>query len=231
MKKNFNKIIILIVIGIILGVVISVLKNNKKVDLFTFELIGDEYTLVNIDKKSAKNGTIIIPGEYNGKLVTSISKINDYDINIEELYLPKTIESISENVFEKVSINYFYYDGTIKDWCDISFKNNYSNPVYRSGTILFKESNSDSYRMIYEINIPLDVLEINDYQFFGFERQVFFVNIHRHVEYISENAFSENNKLEINNESNVYINDNKAKYYNTSDKKQGEYIVYKDLFR
>lgn len=48
---------------------------------------------------------------------------------LEKLTLPNTIERINENAFYYNTINELTFNGTIKEWCNIVFENNYSHPL------------------------------------------------------------------------------------------------------
>ena len=77
--------------------------------------------------------------------VTTIGDSAFYDCtNLESINIPGSLTSIGYNAFSSHSIfsislsklktvNYF---GTIKDWCNISFANQTSNPVFSSGKLL-----------------------------------------------------------------------------------------------
>jgi len=65
------------------------------------------------------------------------------------------------------SLTNVYYNGTIEDWCNISFSSSSSNPMcYASHFYMLDENNE--YKEVTEIVIPETVTKIGDYKFYGF---------------------------------------------------------------
>lgn len=86
--------------------------------------------------------------------------------------IPNTVTKIEENAFidcaDQSGIQ-VKYAGTIAEWCNIDFENEYSNPFFRrdsSSFCLLDENNN--YIGVNEITIPNTVTEIKKYAFAGF---------------------------------------------------------------
>ena len=88
---------------------------------------------------------------------------------VNKIVLPSTIVSIGEDAFD-IAIEYLYYDGTIEDWCNITFSNYLSNPTGYEGFYILNSNgnisyNGKKYSQFTDIEIPNTITKIGDYQF------------------------------------------------------------------
>ena len=154
---------------------------------------GLEYTLNNDNNSYSVTGIgtcqdteLIIPSIYNGLPVISIgSKAFSKCTNLESITIPNSVTSIGENFYEGSSIT-MYYNGTIEDWCKISFSTPSANPMYHSQYFYMLDDNN-KYNILTEIEIPDTITSIGDYQFyFSYVEKVIIPNS---VTSIGEEAF------------------------------------------
>ena len=133
-----------------------------------------------------ENGTI----EHNGKnyrvlteleIPSTITSIGKYQFSgffqLESITIPDSVTSIGYRAFYNCSsLTNVYYNGTIKDWCNITFSDSSSNPMSyatnfyildENGTI---ENNGKNYKLLTELEIPATVKLIGNYQFYGFNQ-------------------------------------------------------------
>ena len=101
--------------------------------------------------------------------VTSIGSSAFYEctslINIE---IPNSVTSIGSSAFyECTSLTNVYYNGTIEEWCNITFISSYSNPMYYAENFYMLDENNEWYEVT-EIVIP-DTITSIDNQFYGFD--------------------------------------------------------------
>ena len=99
---------------------------------------------------------------------------NGVDNNINSIILPKTITSIGENAFYYcVNLRNVYYEGAVNDWCNISFANEYSNPMQGAAYDYYygySNEGSDLYinnELLTDLIVPSGVSKINDYAFYN----------------------------------------------------------------
>lgn len=123
----------------------------------------------------------------------TFTQINQYQFygfdNITKVTLPSTITSIKTDVFYGCNkLKDVYYEGTIDEWCNISFTNEYSNPMYYASNFYMKNG-SNEYESVTEITLPNTVRIINDYQFYGFEN-VQTITLSSRVRNIGTSAFT-----------------------------------------
>ena len=87
--------------------------------------------------------------------------------------IPSSVKIIDENndyyysaFYNCENLKSVYYYGTIADWCTITFNTSYSNPMcYAENFFINKNGN---WQEVTEIEIPDGVIEIGNYQFYGF---------------------------------------------------------------
>ena len=152
-----------------------------------------------------KNGNI----EYNGykySLVTDliipngVKKIGDYQFsnfkNITNVLIPKSVKSIGSDAFYNCrDLKNVYYDGSIEDWCNISFGFCLSSPMrYASNFYYLDENgsvefNGNKYSLLTELIIPNTVKKLGRFQFCGFDK-LKSVYISKSVKQISSLSFS-----------------------------------------
>lgn len=148
----------------------------------------------------AENFYIFVNNEYVKPTTLKISGKDKIDAvyasikSIENIYLSNDVTSISNNAFERFdSLINVYYDGTIEDWCNITFTNYKSNPMYYADNFYLLDENN-SYKLITEIIIPSTISKIGKYTFSGFSN-VSKITIPNSVVVIEENAFAYNTGL------------------------------------
>ena len=79
--------------------------------------------------------------------------------------LPKIIEFNDSSA--SCSPYYLYYNGTVEDWCKLSFSKFTSNPFGECNSIYFYEDNG--WTEIKDLVIPSSIKIIGDYQFYNFD--------------------------------------------------------------
>ena len=121
--------------------------------------------------------------------LTSIGNYAFYGCTgLTSINISGSLTSIGESAFNGcASLTNVYYNGTIEDWCNISFGNYESNPMkYASHFYMLDENNK--YKEVTEIVIPETITKIGDYQFYGFNN-VKNINIPNTVTSIGNYAF------------------------------------------
>ncbi len=122
---------------------------------------------------------------------------------LKEIKIPISIKKIDENAFLNCNnLENVYYEGTLEDWCNIKFSNEYSNPMFYSKHLYIKDSNNEYYdaTSVEELVIPNVVDCIGDYQFYNFGN-IKNIVISEKVESIGKDAFYNCSSLE-----NIYYN-------------------------
>ncbi len=134
-----------------------------------------------------------VPSSLKEVIITGGESIGDsafYNCNnITNITFSDSVTSIESNAFEKCTnlIN-IYYNGTIEDWCNISFASKLSNPMaYASHFYMIGEN--EEYFKLTEIEIPTSVLDIKEYTFYSF-KTITSVNLHGNLKTIGKYAFS-----------------------------------------
>ena len=128
-----------------------------------------------------ENGT----SEYNGNkysilttveipsTITTIGKYAFYSCNpLKTITLPSGITNIGESAFYGCdNLLTLYYDGTINNWCNITFENQYSNPMYHTSANYFIDADGievhddKTYTYLSEIALPGSISKIKKYAF------------------------------------------------------------------
>ena len=129
----------------------------------------------------------------------SVTSIGDYAFSdcrrLTSIEIPNSVTSIGEYVFSYcISLENVYYNGTIEDWCNITFYSSYSNPMYYVEHRYMLDENNEYYEVT-EIAIPETVTSIGSYQFYGFNN-ITSIEIPNSVTSIGESAFSGCTSLE-----------------------------------
>ena len=107
--------------------------------------------------------------------VTSIGKYAFYGCrSLTNIIIPNSVTSIRDYAFEGCSsLTNVYYDGTIENWCNITF-GYYSNPMYCANNFYMLDESGDieyngkNYKLLTELEIPSTLTSIGNYQFRGF---------------------------------------------------------------
>lgn len=162
-----------------------------------------------------ENGTVTYKDNKFSRLdsltiLSTTETIKSYQLSqksLQTVVIPASVTLIEENAFYKSeNLTSVYYDGTITDWCHITFKNEYSNPMYYATRFYIKDDNGtveykgNTYSLLTTIVLPDTVYIVGDYQFYGFD-QVTSVTLNN-VAAIGYEAFKANSNLEeiiINN--------------------------------
>ena len=149
--------------------------------IFGTEAYGEE------EATSQNNIAYYIPSSLREVVITGSSFIPDYAFDnckyIEIITIPSTITEVGLNAFSLViqqapsaipALTDVYYDGTLEEWCGISFESIESNPMYYAANFYILDVNGEElhngkkYSTITNLVIPNTVSSIGDYQFVGF---------------------------------------------------------------
>ncbi len=133
---------------------------------------------------------IITGGEY----FTDDAFIDCY--NIESITIPASVKSIGTKAFYNCSgLKNVYYEGSIEDWCKLSFKDNaYGNPMYYASHFYQKNSHN-SWEEVKSIEIPEGITTIGEFQFLGFNN-ITTITLPDGIKSIKKSAFNRCNSLE-----------------------------------
>ncbi len=161
---------------------------------------------------------IILPASIDG----SNYSIHDYAFDRKEqltgITIPKSITSFGDNVFGGCSnLMNIYYEGSIEDWCSLSFNTASTNPMFFAHHF-YQKNSKDEWEEVTIIEIPNTITKVGNYQFYGFNgvtsitlpnnlisigTSAFYdcsnlesITIPNSVTSIGEDAFSECNSLE-----------------------------------
>lgn len=110
---------------------------------------------------------------YNLKNITLSENITEIKENafkncskVSLLDLPKNISKIGKNAFENCyALTEIYYKNDLKNWLNIIFENEYSNPMSYSQNFYLK--NGDVWENLINVTIPNDIKKIGSYQFYN----------------------------------------------------------------
>lgn len=90
-------------------------------------------------------------------------------LNLINVYFSSGLTKVEYGAFDRCSnLGNVYYNGTIEDWCNIDFGNEFSNPMkFAKNFYLYNSDNT--YELIENIKMK-KVSKIGAYQFYGFEQ-------------------------------------------------------------
>lgn len=108
----------------------------------------------------------------NIEIPNGVTNVGDYTFsgcsNLTSITIPASITSINKDPFGSCYRLYrINYGGTVEDWCNITFEEHYSNPMYYTSNFYMLDENNEWYE-VNEIIIPNTIEKIGDYQFSGF---------------------------------------------------------------
>lgn len=125
------------------------------------------------------------------KVPNSINTIKSYTFtgfDIDKLTIANNIKVFEENSFSHSNVADIYFDGTLAQWCDISFLNLTSSPIDETTGIYMKDESGEYYPILDTLYIPESVSEIHDYQFANF-KMVNEIILPRNIKRIGKYAF------------------------------------------
>ena len=122
----------------------------------------------------------------------TITSIGNYQFcgfnNVTKITIPNSVQTIGYATFNDCSsLIDVYYEGTLEDWCKISFESGSSNPMRYASHFYIK--NGNEYEEVTEIVIPDTITSIGKCQFYGFNN-VTKITIPNSVTSIGLSAFS-----------------------------------------
>ena len=167
----------------------------KPTDGFIFELLSNgTYQIVGCE--GCTEARQIIPSVFNGICVTSISS-NAFEncANMADIILPSSINHIESNAFKyNYDLMNVYYTGSLYDWCNIAFENEYSNPM-SYGQHFYTRDSDYKFEEKFELIIPENIASIGGYQFYNFDN-ITNVLLPKNIIIINSYAFNKCDKLE-----------------------------------
>lgn len=165
-------------------------------DQYSYAVLDENYYLF---KLNSVNENVVLPNDINGNdyiLTTNLFLNNDIMTNIT---IPKNVTKIQENTFnDKSNLLNVYYNGTVEDWLNISFMDQYSNPLSFAKNLYFLNENNEYY-LVTSIEIPENTTSVG-IQFYGLKNLVN-ITLNSKIKEISGDAFYGCENLE-----NVYYN-------------------------
>ncbi len=129
-------------------------------EYFKFALREDGTYSISAKNASDMPAKVGIPSTYNGKAVTNIASFSGCT-NLTSVSIPDSVTSISDYAFSGCKSLTGVYITDIAAWCNISFGNSTSNPLYYAKKLYFKGE------LVTELKIPTIVTSISDYAFSG----------------------------------------------------------------
>lgn len=146
--------------------------------------------------------------------ITTIENNAFYNCSVlSEITLPSTLIEIGEKAFYNcenlLTVN---FRGSYSLWFDITLKSIYSNPMFYASYFNYFEN--DTYKLLTDLIIPNTVININDYQLYGFD-SIISVYIDHSLEYIgieSLGGLSNLETIEVDIENNNFLSDDGVLY-------------------
>jgi len=175
-----------------------------------YDSINNEYAIIEYFGTTANE---TVPSTFNGIPITSIEQSAFYECTyLTSLVIPEGIESIGAYAFQYCSnlvsielpstltstgtyaysmcssLQNVYYNGTIENWCGISYDNLFANPMYYAQSNFYQKDNTGTWQTVTEIVIPDTVTVIKDYSFAYF-RNVTSIELPSYVTTIGTESF------------------------------------------
>lgn len=155
------------------------------------------------------NGTVT----YNNKkysllneiTITNTTSVGNYQFvgfnGLTSITLDENIQSFGKGVFIDSSISSLYYNGTVEDWCGITFESLTSNPMIVSNNIYFFDEDGtvthdeNKYSVIETLKLPENLVTVNAYAFAGC-KSIKTLILNENLKTISDSAFYSCTSLE-----------------------------------
>ncbi len=102
----------------------------------------------------------------------SVTSIGDFAFSncadLKNIVVPYSVVNLGEYVFGGCSnLTNVYYEGTLEDWCNLSFSSTSSNPMSYASHFHLKNSINE-WEEVTSVEIPNTIKKIGDFQFYGF---------------------------------------------------------------
>lgn len=135
---------------------------------YIYKILNDselEIAGLKVDEDSLTNVTI--PEKFDDYTVSGIGNSVFHGCqNIIELTIPESIKSIGEQVFVYCTgLTSVFYEGDLTSWCNIKFKDYYSNPMVYAAELYI-----DNELLQGELVIPANINAIKDNAFAGYQK-------------------------------------------------------------
>lgn len=131
---------------------------------------SSSYEISFIPEGSYVYETYYIPNSLKTITITGSTYIPEYafyKLNITTLNIPSSIAGIGNGAFKNVStLTTVSYDGTVSDWCKITFNNAYSNPMNYATSFTFVQ---EEEQITDTLTIPSDITNVLKWSFYGFK--------------------------------------------------------------
>lgn len=115
-----------------------------------------------------KDTDIILPTSMDGIKYSIHDYAFDRKEKLTDITIPNSITSIGNNVFGGCSnLMNIYYNGSIEDWCNLSFNTPSANPMF-SALHFYQKNSNDEWEEVTSIEIPKTITKLGNYQFLGF---------------------------------------------------------------
>ena len=164
-KKIILYIIVIVVYAGLLYVLINASCGNKKDKSIKTTEEGIVYnTNGYILDYVGESKELVIPEELNGTKIIGLNNNALSEIHFDKLEIPKTIKEFKYD-FSKSKINVFHYNGTLKNWCNIEFKDSCYNPMINIDDFYIKDNDGQYISLDTTLALPNGVEEIKRYQF------------------------------------------------------------------
>lgn len=155
------------------------------------------------------NGTVTYNNKkyslLNAITITNTKSVGNYQFvgfnGLTSITLDENIQSFGKGVFIDSSISSLYYNGTLEDWCGITFESLTSNPMIVSNNIYFFDEDGtvthdeNKYSVIETLTLPENLVTVNAYAFAGC-KSIKTLILNENLKTISDSAFYSCTSLE-----------------------------------